>query len=134
MSVSVLEILMISVGVVLGLWGIIHQLIVGGIVSLFLQGTKLQLRLVVLGWVGYGAFISFVGILTAVMVGMYGLNSPATRTVLFITVGAMTLFTGHTLISGLKIFPKPIRISFAIESLYILVCGISFAIYWLKIG
>ncbi len=134
MEVSTLEVLMIIISSILALWGLFHQFIVGATVTLFLKEKELQLRLVLLGWVAYGAFISFVGLLSAVILFMGGLNSRETRIVLFMSVGAMTLFSGHTLVSGLKIFPRPIKISFAIETLYILTCTASLMIFWLKEG
>ncbi len=123
---------MILVSGILAVWGLFHQFIVGAAITLFAKEKEMQLRLVILGWVAYGAFISFAGILSIVLISMFGLNSKETRVALYLITGGMTIFTGHTFISGVKKFPRPIKISFAIEVIYIITCAVSLIAFGFK--
>lgn len=110
-----LQITAIVLGLLLATWGLFHQLIVGGAATMFKNITEDEARLFVMSWVAQGAFMSFSGLLVAMMVFFHGIYDEAVGTMLIITGIAMILLSMHVLVSGYKTTVKPIRIGAVIE-------------------
>ena len=116
--VSVLEVLGIVIGLVLALWGLFHQLIVGSAVSLFSNTGSAELRIVVMSWVVQGAFLSFCGILPAVLLFFHGISSAAVQTALLLSGTALIFLSIHIYISDIKEHLRPLRIGAFLQLFY----------------
>ena len=111
-----------TIGIILGFglagWGLFHQLIVGGSISLFPGLSDRGARVLVMGWVAQGAFMSFLGVLSAVMMLLHDVFTPEVHTVLIMSGIAMLFLAGHVYVTGFKTHMKPIRIGAVLELVY----------------
>lgn len=110
-----LKVFAITLGLILATWGLFHQLIVGGAATMFKNITEHEARLFVMSWVAQGAFMSFSGLLVALMIFFHGIYNEAVHTMLIISGIAMVLLSLHVLVSGFRTTVKPIRIGAIIE-------------------
>ena len=115
---SILEGLGIALGLLLAFWGLFHQLIVGSAASLFSNTEAAQLRIVVMSWVAQGAFISFGGILPAVLLFFHGLGSAAVQTAVLLSGIALIFLSIHIFISGIKRDLRPIFAGACLQLFY----------------
>ncbi len=75
-------------------------------------------RLFIMCWVAQGAFISFLGVLPAVVLLLHDAFTPEVHTVLVMAGVALMLLAGHVFITGFSTHLKPIRIGAVLELLY----------------
>ena len=115
MYMQVLEITAIVLGLLLALWGLFHQLIVGGAVMIFEELSERAARLFIMSWVAQGAFMSFSGILIVVTLFFHGWYEDTSLTICSLTGIALLLLGLHVLFSGYKTHLKPIRIGAILE-------------------
>ncbi len=120
--IQILEILGIVAGSTLAAWGLFHQLIVGAAATMFKDMSEKEARLFVMTWVAQGAFMSFTGILTAVLLFFYGLQSGPVQITLLLTGMAMILLSGHVLVTGYRTHVGPIRTGAVLEMIFGIVC------------
>ncbi|MEQ9366188.1 MAG: hypothetical protein RIF32_18245 [Leptospirales bacterium] len=123
--IQVLEILGIAAGVTLAAWGLFHQLIVGAAATMFKEMSEKEARLFVMTWVAQGAFMSFTGILAAVLLFFYGLQAGPVQITLLLTGLAMLLLSGHVFVTGYKSHVGPIRTGAVLELIFGIVCLVS---------
>lgn len=107
---SIIEILIIILGLGFAGWGLFHQLIVGGAVTMYRELDDSASRIMVMSWVAQGAFMSFLGALSSVLVFFHGLRSDAVQTTLAMSSAALLFLAGHVFVSGYAAHLKPIRI------------------------
>lgn len=125
MTVHVLEILGILTGIVLAAWGLFHQLIVGAAATMFKNMSENEARLFVMTWVSQGAFMSFTGLVGAVLLFFYGLQSAPVQIVLLLSGLAMLLLSGHVFVTGYRTHVGPIRTGAVLELIFGVVCLVS---------
>ncbi len=113
-----LEILGIAGGVILAGWGLFHQLIVGGAVTMVRVPDEKEARLFVMSWVAQGAFMTFAGILPGTMIFLHGIFSGPAHTVFAITGTGLFFLSGHVFLSGYKTHIRPVQIGAVLEVLY----------------
>ncbi len=118
MQISYWEIVGISIGALLTLWGLFHQLIVGGAITMFRNISENEARLFVMSWVAQGAFMSFLGILPVAMLFLFPIFSSETHTVFLICSFGLFILSGHIFFTGINTHLKPIRISAFIQLAY----------------
>ena len=104
-----------GVGLVLAFWGFFHQLIVGGAATTFQHLEEKQARLIVMTWVAQGAFMSYVGLMTAALLFFFGSATPAVMTALLMTGIALVLLAAHVFVTGYSTFMGPIRTGAVLE-------------------
>ena len=117
----IVEVVVMLLGVALAAWGLFHQLIVGAAVTLYRDLDDTAARIMVMSWVSQGAFMSFCGILSTLLVFFYGLRSDAVQTALILCSAGMLFLSGHVVVSGYRAHLKPIRIGAVISGTYGLV-------------
>lgn len=115
---QVLEIVGVVMGVVLAGWGLFHQLIVGGAATIFKNVTEKEARLFVMSWVAQGAFMTFVGIVCAVLLLFFGVLSGPVQIVLILSGVAMILLSAHVFVTGYSTHIGPIRTGAVLELIY----------------
>ena len=115
---NIVEALVIVCGVVLAAWGLFHQLIVGAAVTMYRDLDESASRIMVMTWVAQGAFMSFSGILSTLLVFFHGLRSDAVQTTLVLCSAGMLFLSGHVFISGYRAHLKPIRMGAIISGTY----------------
>jgi hypothetical protein len=120
-----LEILGILMGVILAAWGLFHQLIVGAAATMFKNMNENEAHLFVMTWVSQGAFMSFVGILAAVLIFLYGILAPPVQIALLLSGVAMLLLSGHVFLTGYSSHVGPIRTGAVMELIFGLYCVVS---------
>ncbi|MBE7439339.1 MAG: hypothetical protein HS115_12845 [Spirochaetales bacterium] len=108
----------VGLGALLAAWGFFHQLIVGAAVTLVKDLEDNSARLLVMSWVAQGAFMTFLGLLPAALLLLYGPLVPAVGAVLFLCAMALLFLSGHVLVTGYATHIKPIRIGALIEFVY----------------
>ena len=118
MELKILELIGIILGIILAAWGLFHQLIVKSTVSLLHTVSPKNVRIVVMSWVAQGAYMSFTGILSSVILILYQIDLPVVHLILFMCSFAMLFLAGHVLITGFRAHMKPIRIGAFIEIIY----------------
>jgi len=127
---QILRILGISLGTALAAWGMFHQLIVGGaaMVAKHHHPDEKEARLFVMAWVAQGGFMTFLGLIPATMLFLYGPLAPAVHTVLAISALALILLSLHVFLTGFGTHIRPIQIGAVLEALYglLLVVIVSF--------
>ena len=115
---AILEGLGIALGLVLAFLGLFHQIIVGAAASMFSGLEGKEIRLVAMSWIAHGAFLSFCGILPAVLLFFHGLNSGAAQTSLLLNGAALIFLSIHVFISKLKGSLRPLKIEAYLQLLY----------------
>lgn len=117
---QILKILGISMGTVLAAWGMFHQLIVGGavMVARHHHPDEKEARLFVMAWVAQGGFMTFLGLLPAAMLFLYGPSTPPVHTVLAISALSLLLLSLHVFLTGFGTHIRPIQIGAVLEALY----------------
>lgn len=110
--------LIIFLGILIAALGIFHQLIVGGIVTRLTEAEEKDLRLYLMAWITHGAYVSFCGILPAILLILYPLYEPSLFTTLFIISIATMILAIHIGISGLKYKIIPITLEFIFLIIY----------------
>ena len=123
--IQFLEILGIASGATLAAWGLFHQLIVGAAATMFKEMSEKEARLFVMTWVAQGAFMSFTGILAAVLLFFYGLQAGPVQITLLLTGLAMLLLSGHVFATGYRSHVGPIRTGAVLEFIFGLICLVS---------
>ena len=115
-----LKILGISLGTLLAAWGMFHQLIVGGavMVAKHHHPDEKEARLFVMAWVAQGGFMSFLGLIPATMLFLYGVNTPPVHTVLAVSALALILLSLHVFLTGFGTHIRPIQIGAVLEGAY----------------
>ncbi|MCE9596884.1 MAG: hypothetical protein K8S54_02865 [Spirochaetia bacterium] len=108
----------IFLGVILAGWGVFHQLIVGAAASLMKHPDDNEGKLFVMSWVAQGGFMTFLGIVPATMLFLYGISPPAVHTVLTLSALALLLLSGHVFLTGISTHLKPIQIGAVLELIY----------------
>jgi len=118
MTFNALEIVGLILGSVMACWGLFHQLIVGGAITMFRNISESEARLFIMSWVAQGAFMSFMGILPVAMILLHGIYNPGIHTV-FMTCGiAALILSGHVFLTGFTTHLKPIQVGALIEAAY----------------
>lgn len=120
--IQILEILCILAGSVLAAWGLFHQLIVGAAATMFKDMSEKEARLFLMLWVSQGAFMTFVGVLNAVLIFFYGLLSHPVQISLLLTGVAMLLLSGHIVLTGYRTHVGPIRTGAIIQLSFGVLC------------
>lgn len=113
-----LKYLGIFLGVVLAGWGVFHQLIVGAAASLNKHPDDNEGRLFVMSWVAQGGFMTFLGVVPAAMLILYGISPPAVHTILTLSALALILLSGHVFFTGISTHLRPIQIGAVLELIY----------------
>ncbi len=116
--ILILKIVGITLGLLLAAWGLFHQLIVGGAVTMFKDLETNGSRLLVMSWVAQGAFMSFAGLLSSVMLLLHDIQSAAVHTVLIMCGLSMLFLFGHVMVTGYSTHIKPVRIGAICKLLY----------------
>lgn len=114
----ILEYAGIFLGIVLALWGLFHQLIVGSVVSMLQNEEGPVVRLLVVAWVAHGAFLSFCGLLPSLLLFFHGAHYAPVQTAMLLSAAALLILSIHTYISGFATHPRPLRISFYLGMAY----------------
>ncbi len=113
------EMMIIILGTLMGCWGLFHQLIVGGVASLYrISGN--EGKIIVLSWIAHGGYISFLGFLPALQIFLHGIHSPEVISMLIILEIALFLLIVHSFISGFKTHPRPVKIGIYLKILFFL--------------
>ncbi len=120
--IQLLEILCIVAGAVIAAWGLFHQLIVGAAATMFKDMSETEARRVLMRWGAQGAFMSFVGVQTAVLVFFYGLLSHPVQITLLLTSVAMLLLSGHIVLTGYRTHEGPIRTGAIVQLSFGVIC------------
>lgn len=122
----------IGLGAALALWGLFHQLIVGGAVTNFKNIGETEARLFIMGWVAQGAFMTFAGILPPVLILFFGPEDPAAHVAALLSGVALVFLAIHVFVTGFVSHWRPIQIGAILE----LAHGIALLAYALfaKIG
>ncbi len=115
---QVLEIAGVVISLVLAGWGFFHQLIVGGAATIFKNVSEKEARLFVMSWVAHGAFMSFVGVISAVLLLFFGLLSGPVQIVLILSGVAMILLSAHVFVTGYGTHIGPVRTGAVLELIY----------------
>lgn len=97
-----------------------HQLIVGGavMVAKHHHPDEKEARLFVMAWVAQGGFMTFLGLLPAAMLFLYGVHATAVHTALAMSALALILLSLHVFLTGFATHIKPIRIGAVLELAY----------------
>ncbi|HMU85978.1 MAG TPA: hypothetical protein PKX74_14640 [Leptospiraceae bacterium] len=114
----VLKYIGIGLGAALAGWGMFHQLIVGGAVSMIKHPDDSEARLFVMSWVAQGGFMSFLGVIPATLLLIYGPSTAAVHTVLSLSALALILLSSHVFLTGFKTHLRPIQIGASLELIY----------------
>ncbi|MCB1171953.1 MAG: hypothetical protein KDK39_00235 [Leptospiraceae bacterium] len=117
MVLDILQTSAIILGLILAVWGLFHQLIVGGALMVFEDLNEQEARILIMSWVAQGAFMSFTGVVTALSLFFHGIMNEAVRTVIAITGVALLLMASHVFVSGYRIALKPVRVGAILELL-----------------
>ncbi len=116
--IYIFEIVGIILGLLLALLGLFHQLIVGGAVSMIKDSGAVEARIFIMTWVSQGAFMSFCGLLPAVLLFFYGAMLQSVQTVMLLTGVALILLSIHVFVSGFKSHIKPVQLGAVIQLFY----------------
>ena len=108
----------IALGLSLAFWGLFHQLIVGGAATIFKNVSEHEARLFVMSWVAQGGFMTFAGLLPALLLLFHNSVDPAVRTVIGVTGLALILLAGHVLLTGFRTHVRPVRIGAIFELVF----------------
>ncbi|EQA36830.1 hypothetical protein LEP1GSC047_3086 [Leptospira inadai serovar Lyme str. 10] len=92
--------------------GFIHQLIVGGAISVFQHPDERQSRLILMIWIATGGFMSFLGLLPTTLLLLFGPEPAPVKAALWTNFIALGFLAFHSIICGLKQLPKPLRVGF----------------------
>ncbi|MBI3394316.1 MAG: hypothetical protein HY042_00625 [Spirochaetia bacterium] len=113
-----LEIITLCLGTLLSAWGIFHQLIVGGAVTMLKLPAETDNRLFVMSWVAHGAFMTFAALLPCAMIVFHGVYAGAAHTVFAFSGAALIFLSGHVMVSGYKSHVRPIQIGAVLEGIF----------------
>ena len=114
----ILETLLISMGVILASWGLFHQLIVGGAITIFKNIEENEARLFIMGWVAQGGFMVFLGIVPPLLIWLFGMQQEVVRTIMAINGASLLLLGAHVFFTGFSTHIKPIRIGAILSATY----------------
>ncbi len=98
--------------------GFLHQLIVGGAISVFQHPDERQSRLILMIWITTGGFMSFLGLLPSVLLLLYGAEPEPVRAVLWMNTIALGFLGVHYILCGIRQLPKPLRMGFYFTIFY----------------
>lgn len=123
------ETMTIVLGVLMGCWGLFHQLIVGGVASLYrISGN--EGKIIVLSWIAHGGYISFLGFLPAIQIFLHGIQNPGNVSMLVILEIALFLLIVHSFISGFKSHPRPVKIGIYLKILFFVNILTALLMHW----
>lgn len=105
-------------GILLGMWGLFHQLIVGGAVTMNRDADERSARLFLMSWVAHGAYLSLAGFLTVALLIFHDPYDSAVLTTSIILAFALTLLSIHVVVTTLKYFITPVWIGFVLQSVH----------------
>ncbi|TQE81766.1 hypothetical protein [Leptospira noguchii] len=124
------ETILIVSGIIYTLHGLIHQLIVGAAIGFFQYPEERQSRLILMMWITTGAFMSFLGILPAILILFFGPQPPVITTLIVETV-AVGFLSLHIFLSGYKTHTQPIKIGFFLSLVYTIVLTVYLLHFWI---
>jgi len=107
----------IALGGLLALWGLFHQLIVGGAVTNFPRIQETEARLFIMGWVAQGAFMTFAGLVPAALILFFGPADPGAHVVALLSGLALIFLAVHVFVTGFVSHWRPIQIGAILELL-----------------
>ncbi|WP_367897714.1 hypothetical protein AB3N61_12205 [Leptospira sp. WS58.C1] len=105
-------ILFLCVSLVYAFHGFLHQLVVGGAISVFQHPDERQSRMILMVWIATGGFMSFLGLLPTVLLLLYGADSEPVKAVLWTNTLALCFLAVHFVLCGVIKLPRPLRIGF----------------------
>ncbi len=105
-------------GVLLGMWGLFHQLIVGGAVTMNSDSDERSARLFLMSWVAHGAYLSLAGFLPVALLVFHEPYDPAVLTTSIILAFALTLLSIHVAVTTIRYFITPVWIGFVLQSVH----------------
>ncbi|WP_246032171.1 hypothetical protein [Leptospira fluminis] len=111
--------------------GFLHQLIVGGAISAFQHPDERQSRLILMIWIATGGFMSFLGLLPATLILLFGADPAPVRAALWTNFIALGFLAFHSIVCGIQYLPKPLRIGFYFTSAFA-VCHLLFLVTYGK--
>lgn len=114
---NILEITILILCGIFALWGLFHQLIVGGAVSIFHNLDEKEARLFLMSWVAHGAMMSYAGILNFFLLLFFSSEEPVVRFVMGISGLALMILCIHVLVSGLKTRVNPVIIGAILQGI-----------------
>jgi hypothetical protein len=115
---SFLTITLVISGILLGMWGLFHQLIVGGAVTMNPDADERYVRLFLMSWIAHGAYLSLAGFLPVVLLIFHDPLEPAVLTTSIILAFALTLLSVHVLVSARKFAITPVWIGLVLQSIH----------------
>ncbi|TGK01654.1 hypothetical protein EHO59_11110 [Leptospira semungkisensis] len=105
-------IIFLCVSLVYAFHGFLHQLIVGGAISVFQHPDERQSRMILMIWIATGGFMSFLGLLPTVLLLLYGAEPEPVRAVLWTNTLALGFLAVHFVLCGVMRLPRPLRMGF----------------------
>ncbi len=116
--IAIIKIIGIAFGIVISLWGLFHQLLVGQVASRLKNITVIEMRMFVMSWVAQGAFISFCGLLPSALLFFYDYEQPSVQMTLLLCGVALILLSVYVLIADFKQHIRPLRIGAILQLIY----------------
>lgn len=110
MEFTAFEITLIVLSLAYAVHGLIHQLVVGGAISIYPGMNEKQTRLILMSWIATGAFMSFLGFIPAILIFFFHAYSPVMKSLLLLETIALLFLGIHIYLSGHSTHPKPVRI------------------------
>ncbi|PJZ68625.1 hypothetical protein CH373_16650 [Leptospira perolatii] len=112
------SIIFLCISIVYAVHGFLHQLIVGGAIAVFQHPDERQSRLLLMVWIATGGFMSFMGLLPAVLLILYGIEPAPVKAVLWTNLLSLTFLCIHSILCGLRQLPKPVRVGFYLTVIF----------------
>lgn len=98
----IVKYVIITLGIILALLGLFHQLIVGGVVTRLVDSEEKDLRLYMMSWISHGAYLLLSGILGVILLTFHSPWDSSLKTSLFILSFANLFLSIHIAFSALK--------------------------------
>lgn len=121
--------IVITTGFLTGMWGLFHQLIVGGAVTMMHEAEERNLRIFLMTWVAHGAYISLTGFLPAVLLLIYNPYEPVVLTACILVAIAILILSIHVGAINYKFFITPIWIGWSLQTLHGIMLVILYFVY-----
>mgnify|MGYP001312148773 CR=1 FL=1 len=118
---SILTTAVILSGILLGMWGLFHQLIVGGAVTMDPDIDERTVRLFLMSWITQGAYLSLTGFLPVVLLVFYQPYDEAVLTTCLVVAIALLILSLHVFATSRKFFITPITIGLTLQTIHSLI-------------
>lgn len=126
---SILTGAIIVSGILLGVWGLFHQLIVGGAVTMNHDADQRSARLFLMSWIAHGAYLSLAGFLPVALLIFHNQYDSAVLTTSIILAVALTLLSIHVSVTTLKFFITPVWVGLILQSIHAVLLYILYFLY-----